>query len=168
MALAPLEKDRLDDYVSMMEDVYRFVMDSMDAYSAPHDYGTGDILNMVEVHTLSAIADAPGLCVTDVAKMWNRTLGAASRNVNRLCAKGLVKKEKLPGNDKTVHIYPTEQGARLARLHREFDRTQIAKVMEFLLSRHTEEEFRQFHSVVRSCAEMYEGKRLGGAFSSEG
>lgn len=149
----------LEAYISLAENVYRFVMESVDAYSTPRDYGTGDILNMVEIHTLSLIADQPGLCVTDVAKMWNRTLGAASRNVNRLCAKGLVRKEKLPGNDKTVHIYPTERGERLAKLHRAYDREQIAHVKDYLLTRHTEEELRHFHDVVVSWTEMHEQRR---------
>ena len=86
-----------DYYVQLMDDVYRFVMCSMDDYNAVHDYGTGKVLNMVEMHTLSMIADDPGLRVTDVAKMWNRTLGAASKNVNKLCVKGYVEKKKLPG-----------------------------------------------------------------------
>lgn len=142
-----------DYYVQLMDDVYRFVMCSMDDYNAVHDYGTGKVLNMVEMHTLSMIADDPGLRVTDVAKMWNRTLGAASKNVNKLCVKGYVEKKKLPGNDKTVHLYPTEEGKKLAALHREYDRQHIADSLQYLLSKHTEEELRTYHRVLRSGIE---------------
>ena len=48
-------------YVTMMEDVYRFVMYASDDYNTPHDYGTGSILNRVEMHTLAMIAAAPGM-----------------------------------------------------------------------------------------------------------
>ena len=111
--------------MTLMDDVYRFVMCSMDNYNTVHDYGTGEMLNMVEIHTLSMIAEQPGLRVTDIAKLWNRTLGAASKNVSKLCAKGLVEKKKLPGNDKTIHLYPTDKGLEIAALHHRYDRRQI-------------------------------------------
>lgn len=139
-----------DYYMALMDDVYRFVLCSMDNYSAVHDYGTGKVLNMVEMHTLSMIAEQPGLRVTDVAKLWNRTLGAASKNISKLCSKGLIEKKKLPGNDKTIHLYPTERGKEIARLHRQYDRRQIADTLRFFLSLHTEEELRTFHRVICS------------------
>lgn len=151
---ADLQNDpKFDYYVQVMEDVYRFVMCSMDNYSAVHDYGTGEILNMVEIHTLSMIANNPGLRVTDVAKMWNRTLGAASKNVNKLCGKGYVEKKKLPGNDKAVHLYPTEAGRQLAALHREYDRKHIADLLQYLFARHSEEELLTYHRVLCSSIE---------------
>lgn len=147
-----------DTYIAMMEDVYRFVMYSMDEYDQVHDYGTGDRLNMVEMHTLNMIDQQPGLCVKDVARLWNRTLGAASRNVNKLLEKGLVTKEKLPGNGKNIHIYPTEAGKKLAQLHRQYDRDQIAQIMNCMLVQHTEAELQAFWSVIRSGIEIYQKK----------
>ena len=129
-------------YVTMMEDVYRFVMYASDDYNTPHDYGTGSILNRVEMHTLAMIAAAPGICITDVARMWNRTLGAASKNVNRLCSKGYVEKRKLPGNDKTIHLHPTPEGEKLAKLHRQFD-------------------LEQGHSRLKSSAQSTHSQRTG-------
>ncbi len=149
-------------YVSMMDMVYQFVLYNMDDYSQPRDYGTGDVLNMVEIHTLALIAETPGLCVSDVAKMWHRTLSAASRNVNRLHQKGLITKKKIPGNDKNVHLYPTEKGAELARLHNDYDRKQIAKTMKYLLLRHTDEELRHFNEVIKTCVERFEDTKFQG------
>ena len=40
------------------------------------DYGTGETINMVEVHTLTLIEEHPGIMAKDVASMWNRTKGA--------------------------------------------------------------------------------------------
>lgn len=148
-----------EQYEAMMDDVYRFVMVASDNYSTPRDYGTGKVLNMVEMHTLSMIADQPGVCVTDVAKMWNRTLGAASKNVNRLCDKGYVEKKKYPGNDKTIHLHPTELGENIARLHKQYDRENIAKILKYLTEVHTEEELMSFYRVLLTCTKLYEERR---------
>ncbi|NBJ99684.1 MarR family transcriptional regulator [bacterium 1xD8-48] len=145
-------------YVTMMEDVYRFVMYASDDYNTPHDYGTGSILNRVEMHTLVMIAAAPGICITDVARMWNRTLGAASKNVNRLCSKGYVEKRKLPGNDKTIHLHPTPEGEKLAKLHRQFDLEQGTAALNHLLKAHTAKELETFHRVLLSCVDIYAKK----------
>lgn len=76
-----------------MERVYTFVSDCNDLYSAAKDYGNGDKMNMAEIHTLSLIADNPGISVSGVSKMWNRTLSAASQNINKLAKKNLIKKK---------------------------------------------------------------------------
>ncbi len=155
-------------YIELMEDVYRFVMCSMDDYNAVHDYGTGKVLNMVEMHTLSMIAERPGLRVTDVAKRWNRTLGAASKNISKLCSKGLIQKRKLPGDDKTIHLYATERGEELAELHRQYDRQQIGETLQYLLTRHREEDLRIFHEVLRSGMAYTLSKISNGASSPDG
>lgn len=76
-----------------MERVYTFVSDCNDLYSAAKDYGNGDKMNMAEIHTLSLISDNPGISVSGVSKMWNRTLSAASQNINKLAKKNLIKKK---------------------------------------------------------------------------
>ena len=85
-----------------MEELYTFVGIAMETLKRPHDYGTGELVSMVEMHTLDRIAEAPGMRVSDIARLWSRTLGAASRNVDRLQGKGLVDKVKLPDNQKNV------------------------------------------------------------------
>ena len=145
-----------DSYVAMMEDVYRFVLYGMDNYNRQHDYGTGESLSMVEMHTLDMIDMQPGLCVKDVAKLWNRTLGAASKNVNALCKKGFVVKKKLPGNDKNIHLYTTPKGQKLTKLQRQYDRDEIADVVGLMLVRHTEAELKTFHEVIKTGIQIYE------------
>ena len=56
------------------------------------DYGYGLLINMVEVHTLTMIADQPGITVNELSKQWRRTKGAVSQNVTKLSRKGLIKK----------------------------------------------------------------------------
>lgn len=145
-----LNTSEYERYIKVVERVYTFVMCSMDYYTRQHDYGEGQVLSMVEMHTLSMIADTPGLCVTDVAKMWNRTLGAATKNINKLEKKGYVIKKKLPGNNKSVHLYPTETGQHLAELHKKYDNIAHKETLQKLLQMHSKEELLAFGNVLES------------------
>lgn len=149
-----------------MEEVYTFVGVGMEVLRQPHDYGTGELLSMVEMHTLDRIAETPGLRVSDIAQLWNRTLGAASRNVDRLQSKGLVEKVKLPDNQKNVRVYPTEKGRELSRLHREYDRQELDELARTLLAVHPVEELATFYRVLYSLRKAFEQKTGGGAEKS--
>lgn len=146
-------------YIQMMENVFQFTLYASDEYSAPTDYGTGKELDMVQVHTLSMIADNPGICVSEVAKMWNRTRGAASKNVQRLCDKGYVEKRKLEGDDKTVHLYPTESGMVLHELHKQYDLKHALATVEHLRTYHSEEDLLTFYKVLLTYIKLYEERR---------
>ncbi|WP_174229157.1 hypothetical protein [Bacillus tequilensis] len=61
--------------------IYEFVMMKYNNYiKTARDYGTGGIIHMVEVHTLTVIEENLGITVTEVALKWNRTRGALSLN----------------------------------------------------------------------------------------
>lgn len=145
----------LSYYMELMEDVHRFVICTTEDNHLPRDYGKGRLLNMVEMHTLELIAQQPGICVTEVAKVWNRTLAAASKNVNRLCEKGYVEKRKHPGNDKTIHLYPTESGLALVQDHIQSDRNQLSTVMDILFEKYTEEDLKIFHKILLTGIDIY-------------
>ena len=142
-------------YKQLADDVHQFIVSTSEDNHLPRDCGNGRFLNMVEIHTLELISVRPGICVTEVAKVWNRTLAAASKNVNRLCEKGYVEKRKHPGNDKTVHLYPTEAGMELARDHMQSDRKQLSDVMDILSKKHTDEELQTFHRVLLTGIDIY-------------
>lgn len=155
MAIKTTKAD-YENYVRVTKQLQTYVMESMDIYNKPHGYDNEQSLSMVEMHTLSMIADHPGLCVTDIAKMWNRTLGAATKNINKLQKKGFVIKKKEPGNNKSVHLYPTEEGLRLDKLHKEYDRISNEKTIDFLIERHTKEELYTFAKVLESLMKLHD------------
>lgn len=72
---------QLNDRANLL---YKFAMLYSDYVAENQDYGTGDLISMVEVHTLTAIEDNPGISVTELALMWNRTKGAISQTVTKL------------------------------------------------------------------------------------
>lgn len=141
-----------------MEEVYTFAGIAMETLRKPHDYGTGEPMSMVEMHTLDKIAETPGMRVSDIARLWSRTLGAASRNVDRLQGKGLVDKVKLPDNQKNVRVYPTEKGQELSRLHRAYDRQELDALAGTILEMYSVEELEIFYRVLRSLREIFEQK----------
>lgn len=141
-----------------MEEVYTFTGVAMEALRHPHDYGTGELVSMVEMHTLDRIAETPGMRVSDIARLWSRTLGAASRNVDRLQSKGLVEKVKLPDNQKNVRVYPTEKGRELSRLHRAYDRRELDELARVMLEKYSVEELETFYRVLHSLREVFEEK----------
>ncbi len=153
--ITQITEDLLNEAVKEMDVVYAFVMESYDNYSQARDYGNGQKMTMVEIHTLSLIANHPGIVITDVAQMWDRTLSAASQNVNKLVKKGLVTKVKEDGNNKSVHLYATDEGKLLSEKHENYDKQQIAETAKKLLEKHTYEELKTTANVLRTGIELY-------------
>lgn len=155
-----ISKELLDEIAEKIDTVYSFVMQSYDSYSKPKDYGSEEKFTMTEIHTLSLIADNPGIVLTDAAKMWNRTLSAASQNVSKLVKKGLVKKKKEKGNNKEVHLYATDKGRKLSKMHKEYDRKQMETFCEEILKHHTPDEVRTVYEVIKTVTSLYREEKL--------
>ena len=154
-----MNEQELKEWTAWADDMYRFVFDIMDHVKKPHEYDVGIVLNMVEMHTLALIAKQPGISVGDVAKYWNRTMSAASRNVERLADKGYIEKRKQDGNAKTVHLYATELGRKLAEHHSAFDAKEMEAFAKFIDQRCTAEDLAHFVRVMKIIQEFY---RLSG------
>ena len=149
-----MEQPSLQEVMTYTDRFFSLISILNDNTSRPRDYGTGKVLNMVEVHTLSMIAQNPGITPTEVAQRWNRTLSAASRNIDRLQRKGYIRKEFHPGNRKTIHLYPTDQGKELARLHTQYDAATVRQIATALLDRCPIEDLRTFFSVLENFTEI--------------
>ena len=97
------------------KEIYNFAYRVMERMNAPKDYGTGELMRMVDAHILTLIADNPGITVVEVAKAWDRTSGRISQVVSSLVKRGFVERRKEPGNAKNVHLYATEKGIALSK-----------------------------------------------------
>lgn len=150
--------DEQEQMLLWSEDIYQFAILLMDVMKQPRDYGNGEILNMVEIHTLSMIAKEPGICISEIARKWNRTLGAASRNVERLVAKGYVTRQKMEGNEKTIHLYVTEHGQRLADQHHRFDLEVIQQFFDLIRGKFSLDDLETFHAVLQTLHEFYKNR----------
>lgn len=150
------EIDRMYAQLSPRADlVYSFVT-VYDAYiNEPRDYGTGLLINMVEVHTLTMIADAPGITVSELSKMWSRTKGAVSQNVTKLEKKGLVFRRRDESNAKIIHLYVTEEGEKLSTAHKMYDNVDIMQTQRDLLKSCTIEEVDAFFKVLDAYLKLF-------------
>ena len=150
------EIDRMYAQLSPRADlVYSFVT-VYDAYiNEPRDYGTGLLINMVEVHTLTMIADAPGITVSELSKMWSRTKGAVSQNVTKLEKKGLVFRRRDENNAKIIHLYVTEEGEKLSTAHKMYDNVDIMQTQRDLLKSCTIEEVDAFFKVLDGYLKLF-------------
>ncbi|MCC8139365.1 MAG: MarR family transcriptional regulator [Lachnospiraceae bacterium] len=149
------EIDRVYKELSVRADeVYKFVIRYSEYINTPRDYGTGEMIGMVEVHILTMIADNPGITVTEASKLWGRTLGAVSQTVSKLVKRELITREKEKGNAKTIHLYATERGQQLATAHKIFDNLDITETLHDLLQKCSLEEIDTFYKVLHVYNEL--------------
>lgn len=154
-----MDNEKMSKLIKEIDSLYTFVMDSYDAYAQARDYGNGEKMNMAEIHTLTLIADNPGIPVSGVSKMWNRTMSAASQNINKLCKKALVEKRKEKGNDKTIHLYVTDAGQKLSDLHKAYDEQELEKTAKKLLEFHSFDELNSALSVIKTGIKILESNQ---------
>lgn len=151
------EIDRVYKELSVRADeLYKFVIRYNEYINMARDYGTGELIGMVEVHILTMIADNPGITVTEVSKLWGRTLGAASQTVTKLVKKGLITREKENDNAKTVHLYATEHGSSLATSHKAYDNVDITQTLHDLLKECSIEEVDTFYKVLHVYNSLFD------------
>lgn len=122
--------------------------------SVATDYGTGEKYNPVEVHTLSHIAEHPGISVSEIARDWGKTKGAVSQMIRKLSLQGLVCKKKMDGNDKVTCLYVTEKGAELDKLHKIYDTSNYERFLKVLGERVTQEELMTAFKVMENWIEL--------------
>lgn len=152
------KKEKYDELNKRANILYKFVIMYSDFMKIAHDYGTGEIVNMVEIHTLAAIAENPGVTVTEVAQMWNRTKGAVSQNVAKLEKRGLIERKKENGNAKNVHLYITKKGKMLDLAHKKYDLNEYVWVDKILRNDFTDEEVNVFYKIMQRYIELLQAE----------
>ena len=104
---------------------------------------------------LLRIAENPGINISELAAMWNRTNGAISQTATKLEKSGYIIRRKQPGNKKFVELYPTEKGITLSQAHMRYDAIEVSKTMNQLLnSGCTASEIDTFFKVVEKYCEI--------------
>lgn len=134
--------------------LYEFVIKYYNMMIGPTDYGTGEMLNMIEIHLLSYIDQNPGITVGELAKLWNRTKGAISQQVKILEKKGYITKTKSETNKKLVFLHVTPSGKKLSTEHMHYDIVDIMQTMTSLLRNCTAEEIDSFFKVIQEYVKL--------------
>ena len=128
--------------------LYTFVTKYSNYIYEPRDYGSGEKMGMLMIHTLTHIVDQPGITVGELAAYWNRTKGAISQNIKALENKGLIYRVVDREDARIVHLYATEEGSRLALAHKVYDINAIIEKQAALLNTCTPEEVDAFYKVL--------------------
>lgn len=153
-----MSKQMIDEAYARMnlraDKIYQFVMHYHDYIYRARDYGNGDTIKMVEVHTLSMIESNPGISVSELAQMWDRTKGTVSVNVSALEKKGYIYRQKENGNAKVIHLYPTQKGIELSTLHKAYDTAELAQTQAELLRRFSAEEIDTFYKIIGTYLDL--------------
>ena len=139
--------------------LYEFVILYHDYIYRAHDYGNGDMIKMVEVHTLAMIEDNPGITVSGLAKLWRRAKGTVSVNVATLENRGYIHRKKKNNNAKVVHLYATEKGIELSTIHKAYDNLSIMQIQSDLLKSCTHQELDCFYKVLMAYLELFHGRK---------
>ena len=129
-------------------ELYEFVMRYNKYIYQARDYGNGDEIRMVEVHTLAMIEDNPGISVSELAKRWKRTKGTVSVNIGALEKRGYIRREKDPENARVARLYPTQKGRELSTMHKMYDNREIVETRKRLREGCTQEELDAFYKAV--------------------
>ena len=139
-----------------MDVVYAYISMYNDLMLRPRDYGTGLMISMVEIHTLTMIADNPGITINELARMWRRTKGAISQNVTKLEQKGLISRKRCTEDARVVHLYVTEDGSDLVSLHKDYDYRENIQMLTALRQTCTEEEVEHFYKIISALWTMHQ------------
>ena len=150
--------DSLNKLNELSDDLYKFVMLYRDYMNDTHDYGSGDMLSMVEIHTLTAIDDNPGITINQLAKMWHRTNGAISQTATKLEAKDYITRKKMNGNAKNIHLFTTPKGKALSDKHKMYDSAEVAETVKELMYKHScsADEVDAFFKVIKVYIDLLE------------
>lgn len=151
------EIDMIYEQVSpRANELYQFVIHYNEYMNQPRDYdGSGELINMVEIHILTIIEDQPGITVSQLAIKWGTTKGAVSQTLKKLEKKELIFRQNENDNAKTIHLYPTEKGDRLSTAHKSYDNADILQTQHDLLKSCTLEEVDTFYKVVHEYSKLF-------------
>ena len=135
------------EYSVRADTLFRFVNQYekyISTLESPNDLQT----TVVERHLLITIYENPGIVNTDLAQSLGRTPGAITQIIVKLEQKGLIERVKHVKNAKTVHIFPTPSGVRLAIAYKAQEIAGMDKMMQSLRAFHSEEELDIFWDVI--------------------
>ena len=123
--------------------------------SLPHYYGE-NILYQAEGQIIDFVAIHPGITITELGTLLQKTPSACSQLVRRLRAKGWVEQTRNEENNRLYNLTLTESGMHIYRDHLQF--AQSCQDIAFrLLSKFSTQELESHLQVQRRLIEAYRG-----------
>jgi DNA-binding MarR family transcriptional regulator len=130
--------------------------DLMAEYDAlPHHYGE-NIMYQAEGHIIDLIAIYPGITITDLGNILQKTASACSQIVRKLKEKGWVEQSRNRDNNRQFNLTLTDSGMEVYRAHQDFTKNCL-DIGNALLSNFTPEELGTHLRVQKVLNEIYRG-----------
>ena len=129
--------------------------DLMNEYdSLPHYYGSV-VLYQAEAYIVNLVGQHPGITVTQLAEILNKTTSACSQIVRKLRAKGFVEQIRNPGNNRFYNLELTQEGTKVFQARIKFNQECQKKTFD-LLKDFTDEELLIHLKVQQKLNEAYQ------------
>ena len=104
----------------------------------PKDYGTGDLIYVTELHTISMVGKNKEINMTRLAEIMGVTKGAISQTISKLVKKDLIMRVNTT-NLKEVNLRLSEKGLLVYKKHESFHK-EIFNFAETLYEQATAED----------------------------
>lgn len=82
------------------------------------------------MHTIDIIGKQKNVTPSDIASELMLTLGTVTTSLNRLETKGYIQRNRSNVDRRVVHLVLTKKGKLLYRLHSEFHKSMVKKIIE--------------------------------------
>lgn len=135
------------EYINRVDTMSRFI-NLYGKYMSSLSSSEDSLATFVERHLLISINDKHGITNIELASSLGRTPGAITQIIVKLEQKGLVERVKHKDNAKTVHIYPTPAGVRLAIIYQTQEIISMKRMLYDLQAKHSQEEIDTFWDVM--------------------
>lgn len=87
-----------------------------------HDYN-GVILYQAESQFIRKIGDEPGITITELSLLFDKTKSACSQLMRRMKDKGWLIQTRNASNNREYNLYLTDKGLEIYKKHEEFEET---------------------------------------------
>ena len=133
----------------------RYQQVGLDHHKELHDYGTGELYTSTEVHLVTRIEENPGITAVKIAEVTYRTKSAVSQMLSKLESKGLIYKEKDPGNGKQQLLYVTAKGRHLSLCHKAYDEAMMGAPIQELTDKFGREAIESYLDISEYIHQHY-------------
>jgi len=119
--------EAFEQFVDLLYDFSR----NVHTYDATaRQYGTEDMLYMVEAHTVRMIGREPKITITEIANQTRKTKSAVSQMIDKLSGKGILEKIKDPEDNRRMILKLTDKGKIIYEFHEALDKENYKKVLD--------------------------------------
>ena len=112
------EVENVVKYQKLIESFFRIVNHFAVIEKKPKNYGTDETFHKLEIHTIHAIGENPGINVTELARWHGITKSAVSQVVKKLEKRKLIYRYHAPDNAKEVLFQLTDKGEKAYEGHK--------------------------------------------------